>query len=176
MGITVRPTIWIFLCLHSTDNAARVSKALHELGFVEVTPEMMAIPKSMIRMGIAPTKLEVTNFIDGVTFGECFQQRIRVVLDGLTINLISLPDLRRNKNASKTSPTSRIYQKHKDAHHPKQRATRGQDYFKPPSSVLVTRDSKIRYKIKIGKLVSIAAAPSLPQAFGSLRSISARAT
>jgi predicted nucleotidyltransferase len=84
----------------SSENAAKVTNALHEFGFVEVTEEMLATPSSMIRMGIEPTKLEVTNFIDGVTFEECFEQRLRVVLDGLTINLISLPDLRRNKQAS----------------------------------------------------------------------------
>ena len=55
----------------------------------------------MIRMGIEPNKLEVTNFIDGVTFEECFANRMRLrVDDELEINLISLADLRRNKKAS----------------------------------------------------------------------------
>ncbi len=49
-------------------------------------------------------------------------------------------------------------------------------YFKPPSIVLVTRRSKIKYSTMIGRLVSIAAAPSLPQLNGSLRSSSLRAT
>ena len=84
----------------SAENAARVANALHEFGFSETTPEMLAIPSSMVRMGIAPVKLEVTNFIDGVTFAECYAQRKRVSLDGIEINLISLTDLRRNKRAS----------------------------------------------------------------------------
>ncbi len=84
----------------STENAARVTAVLHEFGFLEVNSQMMSTPKSMVRMGVPPTKLEVTNFIDGVTFEECFEKRLRVTFDGITFNLISLPDLRRNKKAS----------------------------------------------------------------------------
>jgi hypothetical protein len=82
------------------ENAIHVSAALNEFGFSEVTPQMIATPSSMIRMGVPPTKLEVTNFIDGVSFAECYANRLRVKLDGLEINLISLMDLRRNKRAS----------------------------------------------------------------------------
>jgi hypothetical protein len=84
----------------SSENAARVAAALNELGFDEVTPEMFTTPSSMVRMGIPPTKLEVTNFIDGVTFEECYANRLRTTLDGLEFNIMSLMDLRRNKRAS----------------------------------------------------------------------------
>lgn len=84
----------------SAENAARVANALHEFGFSETTPEMLSRPSSMVRMGIEPVKLKVINFIDGVTFAECYAQRVRVALEGLEINLINLADLRRNKRAS----------------------------------------------------------------------------
>jgi predicted nucleotidyltransferase len=84
----------------SATNAIRVAAALNELGFDEVTPEMFTKPSSMIRIGIAPTKLEVTNFIDGVTFEECYANRLRVQIDGTGVNVMSLADLRRNKRAS----------------------------------------------------------------------------
>ena len=54
----------------------------------------------MVRMGVAPVKLEVTNFIDGVTFEECYMNRLRVTVDGIEVNIINLVDLRRNKLAS----------------------------------------------------------------------------
>ncbi len=54
----------------------------------------------MIRIGIAPTKLEVTNFIDGVTFEECYANRLQTEIDGLKVNVMSLIDLRGNKRAS----------------------------------------------------------------------------
>jgi hypothetical protein len=84
----------------SSENATRVAKALNELGFDEVTPSMFTTPSSMVRMGVPPTKLEVTNFIDGVTFEECYANRLRTTLDGLEVNIMSLMDLRRNKRAS----------------------------------------------------------------------------
>ncbi|NJK43567.1 MAG: hypothetical protein HC933_04225 [Pleurocapsa sp. SU_196_0] len=84
----------------SSENAARVAMALNELGFDEVTPSMFTTPSSMVRMGVPPTKLEVTNFIDGVTFEECYANRLRTMLDGLEVNIMSLIDLRRNKRAS----------------------------------------------------------------------------
>ncbi len=82
------------------ENAARVAKALQDFGFHEVTTEMFATPSSMVRMGISPTKLEVTNFIDGISFEQCYKNRLRVVVDGLEINIISLADLRQNKKIS----------------------------------------------------------------------------
>ena len=84
----------------SAANAIRVAAALNELGFDEVNPEMFTKPSSMIRIGVAPTKLEVTNFIDGVTFEDCYANRLRVQIDGVDVNVMSLTDLRRNKRAS----------------------------------------------------------------------------
>jgi predicted nucleotidyltransferase len=84
----------------SSENAARVARVMHEFGFTEVTPEMMTIPSSMIRIGIKPTQLEVTNFIDGVSFDDCWASRSRVNIDDLELNVISLEKLRENKRAS----------------------------------------------------------------------------
>jgi hypothetical protein len=81
-------------------NATRVARALNEFGFAQVTPEMMTTPSSMIRMGVPPTKLEVTNFIDGVDFDECYHERLRSTVAGLEVNVISLAKLRKNKRAS----------------------------------------------------------------------------
>ncbi len=90
----------IFISI-ATDNVALVIQSLHEFGFQSASSDLLDKPSSMIRMGIEPNKLEVTNFIDGVTFEECFANRMRLrVDDKLEISLISLADLRRNKKAS----------------------------------------------------------------------------
>ena len=81
-------------------NAARVAQALNEFGFAQVTSEMISTPSSMIRMGVPPTKLEVTNFIDGVDFEECYRECLRITVAGLEVNVISLAKLRKNKRAS----------------------------------------------------------------------------
>lgn len=81
-------------------NVALVVQSLHEFGFASASEDLLNKPSSMIRMGVPPNKLEITNFIDGVTFDDCFKNRIRVSVDGLELNLIGLADLRRNKRAS----------------------------------------------------------------------------
>jgi predicted nucleotidyltransferase len=81
-------------------NVALVVQTLHEFGFASASPDLLNKPSSMIRMGVPPNKLEITNFIDGVTFDDCFKNRVRVKIDGLELNLIGLADLRRNKKAS----------------------------------------------------------------------------
>jgi predicted nucleotidyltransferase len=81
-------------------NVALVIQCLHEFGFASVSADLLDKPSSMIRMGVPPNKLEITNFIDGVTFEDCFKNRVRVKIDGLELNLIGLADLRKNKKAS----------------------------------------------------------------------------
>lgn len=51
-------------------------------------------------MGIPPFRLEVSNFIDGVEFDECFAGKEFVNLDGISVKLISLYHLKINKKAS----------------------------------------------------------------------------
>jgi hypothetical protein len=82
------------------ENTTKVIATLHEFGFESATLDLLSQPSSMIRMGIEPNKLEITNFIDGVTFEECYANRLRVKVDEIEFNLISLVDLRRNKLAS----------------------------------------------------------------------------
>jgi hypothetical protein len=89
----------IFISLNEA-NVVLIIQSLHEFGFSEATADLLNKPSSMIRMGIPPNKLEITNFIDGVTFDDCFKNRIRVKIDGLEMNLISLTDLRQNKKAN----------------------------------------------------------------------------
>ncbi len=82
-------------------NVERVIQTLHEFGFSNATLDLLDQPSSMVRIGIEPNKLEITNFIDGVAFEGCFQNRVRVRLEeNLEVNLISLADLRINKKAS----------------------------------------------------------------------------
>ncbi|MDQ3009834.1 MAG: hypothetical protein M3X11_03925 [Acidobacteriota bacterium] len=45
-------------------------------------------------------KIEVSNYIDGVNFDECFRERVVDVIDGVVVNLINLTHLKINKKAS----------------------------------------------------------------------------
>ena len=45
-------------------------------------------------------RLEILTTISGVEFADCYARRSKVELDGVTLNLIQLDDLKRNKQAS----------------------------------------------------------------------------
>jgi predicted nucleotidyltransferase len=98
-----RPTgdmdIWIS---RSPENAEKVVAVLNEFGFSspEISAELFTLEKSIVRMGIPPFKLEIITHIDGVKFDPCFQRKEVVVMDGCNVSLISLADLKINKQAS----------------------------------------------------------------------------
>ncbi|MGI8668930.1 MAG: hypothetical protein ACR2J3_03680 [Aridibacter sp.] len=99
----VRPTgdmdIWIPF---ERENAEKIVQALKEFGFdsTDLTPELFLKPKSIIRMGVPPMRLEVSNYIDGVEFDDCYEESELLKLDDLNIKLISLKHLKINKKAS----------------------------------------------------------------------------
>jgi hypothetical protein len=51
-------------------------------------------------MGLPPLRLEILTTISGVSFAECFAERVVDIIDEVEINLISLPYLKQNKQAS----------------------------------------------------------------------------
>jgi predicted nucleotidyltransferase len=91
--------VWIAL---SRDNAERAVGALREFGFgtPDLSPDFLLEPKRIIRMGVSPLRIEILNTISGVEFAECFARRISVELDGVTVQLIGLEDLKKNKKAA----------------------------------------------------------------------------
>lgn len=51
-------------------------------------------------MGVAPMRIEVVTTISALRFEECYPHRVTDILDGVEVNLISLPHLKANKRAS----------------------------------------------------------------------------
>ena len=98
-----RPTgdmdVWIAV---SSQNATRVVAALVEFGFraQDVPVALFAEPGKIVRMGIPPMRLEIVTTISGVEFATCYPRRCSVVIDGVTVNIIGLDDLKTNKKAS----------------------------------------------------------------------------
>ena len=90
---------WIAI---SPTNAERMVQVMKAFGFdsPELTAEFFQNEKLILRMGVEPYRLEVTNKIDGVDFADCYGRRIVTELDGVQVNLISLDDLKQNKKAS----------------------------------------------------------------------------
>jgi predicted nucleotidyltransferase len=86
----------------SPRNAEKIVKVLRAFGFrvPELSTELFLQPGKIVRMGVPPLRLEILTDISGVTFEECYPQRVRAQLDGIQVAVIGLADLRKNKAAS----------------------------------------------------------------------------
>jgi hypothetical protein len=90
--------IWIAV---EPENASRIVDALREFGFD--TPQLdvgLFLRDGMVRMGEVPGRIEILTSISGVSFEECYANRIVDTLDGVEVSLINLSHLKRNKQAS----------------------------------------------------------------------------
>src|SRR5271155_5400486 len=87
----------------SLENAGKLTRALREFGFdlPAVQPALFLRKGKIIRMGHEPMRLEILNEIDGVSFQECYSRRRIASLGRLKINFIALPQLLKNKRASR---------------------------------------------------------------------------
>ena len=91
--------IWLEL---SSENAGRTMKALEDFGFgdLDVSKEDLLSARMVVQLGYPPNRIGLINSPDGVTFAECFESRIEVELDGITIPVIDINNLKKNKKAS----------------------------------------------------------------------------
>jgi hypothetical protein len=91
--------IWVAL---NVENAAKTESAIRSLGFNPpgLKAGWFARRGSVLRIGQEPLRFDIINDLDGVTFAQCYPRRITANLDGIEVNLISLPDLKTNKRAS----------------------------------------------------------------------------
>lgn len=91
----------IWIAIHP-DNSKRMVEVFNQFGLrgADVNEALFQQPGNIVRVGLPPVRIEVLNEIDGVEFAECFSRCQPVQIDGLSVNLISLADLRRNKQAA----------------------------------------------------------------------------
>jgi hypothetical protein len=91
--------VWIAV---SKQNAERTVAALREFGFgtqgLSTAPFLN--PKGLVRMGRPPLQIEIVTFVSGLEFDAAHRNRIEGQMDGVAISVLSLGDLKRNKEAS----------------------------------------------------------------------------
>lgn len=91
--------IWVAI---SPDNAAKLVGVFLQFGMNDpkLTPALFQERGKIIRMGVPPMRIEILTEIDGVTFSECYADRLTAEIDGQSVSLISHKHLRINKRAS----------------------------------------------------------------------------
>lgn len=79
--------------------AQKMADVLRAFGFAanESAPGLFLEKNTIIRVGLPPYRIEVSNFIHGVEFWDCLARGLEVTLDGLPVRVISLDDLKKNK-------------------------------------------------------------------------------
>ena len=91
--------VWIAV---SPTNAERIVSVFREFGFdiPELSADLFLKDDSLVRIGLAPVRIEVMTSISGVNFTDCYSRRLETELDEEPVNLINLRYLRQNKKAS----------------------------------------------------------------------------
>jgi predicted nucleotidyltransferase len=98
-----RNTADIDVWINSTpSNIQAIVKALQAFGFPadDRTAQLLSESRNIIRMGVAPLRIEVFTAIPGVDFHTCYLRRVDTVIDGLPVPVIDLDSLKINKAAS----------------------------------------------------------------------------
>jgi predicted nucleotidyltransferase len=93
VDLFVRPT---------PENARRLWQALTRFGapLESVTPEDFATPGTFFIMGRAPNQIDLINDIDGVSFDQAWQGRVKSALGGVPVSYIGRAELLANKEAA----------------------------------------------------------------------------
>jgi hypothetical protein len=91
--------IWVAV---SPENAERLVRVFCRFGFSpkSISPASFLNEKKVIEMGIEPFRIDLIMSISGISFSECFAQRVNFLYEGININLINLEHLKINKRAT----------------------------------------------------------------------------
>lgn len=91
--------IWINA---TRQNARKMVAVLTEFGFDSfgLTEEDFTKLGNVIQMGYPPFRIDILTTIDGVRFKDCYKNKIVVLHDEITLDVIGIEDLRRNKKVS----------------------------------------------------------------------------
>lgn len=98
-----RPTgdldIWVRV---SSENARKLAALLAAFGFVvpDLSESLFLEERHVVRLGLPPIRIELLTSASGVSFPQCYARRVVDTIDGISINFISLQDLKVNKKAS----------------------------------------------------------------------------
>lgn len=91
--------VWIG---QSEDNAVKMMTVLRAFGFASLplTEADFTTSENIIQLGFPPNRIDILTSVDGIDFQESKSQALQITVDGITVPLISIPDLITNKRAS----------------------------------------------------------------------------
>jgi hypothetical protein len=86
----------------SIENSVRVYCSMKAFGapLHEIDEATFATPGVVFQIGVAPRRIDIITTISGVGFDDAFQHQQIVEMEGLSIPILSLGDLIKNKRAT----------------------------------------------------------------------------
>jgi predicted nucleotidyltransferase len=86
----------------NAENAGKTIAALRGFGFdmPDSAEQLLLMPDNILRMGVPPVRIEVLSSLSGVSFDECYAERLMAVIDDVEVPIISLRHLKINKRAA----------------------------------------------------------------------------
>ena len=84
------------------ENAVKTVSALREFGFdmPDSAEKLLLAPENILRMGVPPVRIEVLSSVSGVSFDQCYAERVIAVIEDVEAPIISLRHLKINKRAA----------------------------------------------------------------------------
>lgn len=75
---------------------------LREFGFdaSNLSTDFFLAPDRIVRLGVPPMRIEILTGVSGVEFAECQSRCLIEELSGVSVRIISLADLKQNKQAA----------------------------------------------------------------------------
>ncbi len=86
----------------TTENAARIIKALQQFGFgsLDLKESDFTTPDQVVQLGCPPNRIDMLTSLSGVEFSECYASRVVEEIDGVPVSFIDLENLKKNKKAT----------------------------------------------------------------------------
>ena len=91
--------IWVEM---TSENADKMMTALNQFGFgsLGLSPQDFQTPDQIIQLGYPPNRIDIITTPDGINFETCYNSKIEIVIDDISINFIDLENLKKNEKAS----------------------------------------------------------------------------
>jgi hypothetical protein len=91
--------IWFWI---DKTNAENLIKALKDFGFgsLDIKVDDFLNPNKVVQLGYPPNRIDLLTSISGVEFDECYPKKVTINIAGISVYLIDIESLKKNKKAS----------------------------------------------------------------------------
>jgi phage replication-related protein YjqB (UPF0714/DUF867 family) len=91
--------VWIEM---SPKNANKIVSALKKFGFgsLDLKTDDFLESDQVVQLGSPPNRIDILTALKGIQFEACYQARVEVEIQGLTVAFVDLESLKKNKKAT----------------------------------------------------------------------------